>query len=283
MQPVITHWYGRSPLLWSVLVNLLGLRLLFGMIATPISQTIAILITALSVVLLIWQITGTLRSAAYHFKRYGDLSLYWLALAAIIVTLTISTFHTLDILAGPPKRITLESLRTRPLPTLNADKTTLYLDGDLDFTSNEDLISLIKQHSSITTVELNSNGGLVYAALAIALNISKNKLNTHVEKQCNSACPIAFMAGEHRTLGDKGTLGFHQYKLGRLQPLQIESIIEEQTKDRVYFQKRGVNQDFLGLLYQSDHDNIWRPDRQALLKAGVIHAVTSLPERPPEK
>lgn len=275
MHPIITHWHGNSSLLWSILVNLLGLRLLVGLIAIPTHQAVTFLLAGISSALLVWQVIGTSRSAKRHFREYGDLLMYRFAYAAITMTVILSILHTLDMLAGPPAKITLESLRTRPLPTMSADKTTVYINGDLDFIHSEDLINLLKTHGNISTVELDSNGGLVYAARAIALNINKYGLNTHVEKQCNSACPIAFMAGKQRTLGEKGALGFHQYKLERLQPLQIKSITAEQTKDRAYFLQQGVSQGFLKQLYQSDHDNIWQPDRQILLKAGVIHGNTN--------
>ena len=275
MHPVITHWHGRSPLLWSILVNLLGLRLLVGLIAAPGNHTATFLLVGISSTLLVWQVTGTWRSAKRHFREYGDLLMYRFAYVAIVMAIILSILHTLDMLAGPPAKITLESLRTRPLPTMNADKTTVHINGDLDFIHNEDLVNLLKTHNSITTIELNSNGGLVYAARALALNITKYNLDTHVAKQCNSACPIAFMAGKQRTLGEKGMLGFHQYKLERLQPLQIKSIKGQQEKDRKYFLQRGVSPQFLEKLYQSEHDLIWQPDRKLLLDAGIIHPITA--------
>jgi len=271
-QPITAHWRGQTPLLWSILLNLLGLRLLFGMIPVPANQPVALLLITASMLLLIWQVVGTIRAADRHFKHHADLLLYWLAQLTIAITIILSAFHTFDLMAGPPAKITLESLRTRPLPSLSPDKTKIHLSGDLDFTSNQDLIDLLAKHPEVTTVELHSNGGLVYAARAIALNIAKYNLDTHVTHSCNSACPIAFMAGKRRTLGENGTLGFHQYKLERLQPLQIKSIKGEQEKDRAYFLRRGVSPQFIEQLYQSKHDHIWQPDREILLDAGIIHS-----------
>nr|CAA6806890.1 MAG: Unknown protein [uncultured Thiotrichaceae bacterium] len=270
-QPITAHWRGHSPLLWSILLNLLGLRLLVGMIPAPDHPTVALLLIGASLLLLIWQVVGTIRAADRHFKHNADLLLYWLAQFSIAIAIALSTLHTFDLMAGPPATITLESLRTRPPPPISPDKTTVYLTGDLDFTSNQDLIDLLVKHPEITTVELHSNGGLVYAARAIAFNIAKYNIDTHVAHSCNSACPIAFMAGKQRTLEENGALGFHQYKLERLQPLQIKSIKAEQEKDSKYFLSRGVSPEFLKQLYQSEHDLIWQPDRELLLGAGIIH------------
>ena len=183
-----------------------------------------------------------------------------------------TVLHTLDLSSGPPAKITAESLRTRAMPALSEDGTKVYLRGDLDFIHNQDLTTLLSMDNKLTTVELESNGGLIYAARALALTIEKYRLDTHVQNYCNSACSIAFIAGKQRTLSPAGKIGFHQYKLTRQQPLQIESIKAEQAKDRDYFAQRGVSTTFLEQLYQSEHANIWQPNREVLLEAGVIQA-----------
>ena len=43
--------------------------------------------------------------------------------------------------------------------------------------------------------------------------LRKRKLNTHVMDECSSACTLAFLAGEVRTISRKGALGFHASRL----------------------------------------------------------------------
>ncbi|MGB0846332.1 MAG: hypothetical protein ACPGSM_06390 [Thiolinea sp.] len=265
------HWYGRVPYWLAIFINLFTLRLLIGLIEHPGYRLLSIPLITLSSIILIWQVTGALRTSDRHFKDYGDTSLLWFAYAVVGISISLAVIHTLDISAGPPAKITSESLRTRPLPTLSQNDTVVHLHGELDFTHNTDLAYLLAKHRSIQTVLLESNGGLVFAARALALNIRKHNLNTHVEKHCNSACPIVFMAGNQRTLGPNGKIGFHQYKLERLQPLQIKSIEAEQEKDRLYYLERGISKQFLERVYQSKHEQIWQPAPLTLLEAGVIH------------
>ncbi len=270
---VSDHWYGRAPYWLAIFINLLALRLLIGLIENPAQRVIVLPLIALSVIILVWQVTGAFRSSDRHYKHSGDSVLLWLAYLAIVMAVGMTVLHTLDLSAGPPAKITAESLRTRPMPDISADGTRIYLRGDLDFMHNKDLTILLSEDNKLTTVELESNGGLIYAARALAVNIEKYQLNTHVQNHCNSACSIAFMAGKQRTLNTTGKIGFHQYKLTRQQPLQIESIKAEQMKDRDYFAARGINPVFLDKLYQSEHTDIWQPERKTLLEAGVIHAL----------
>ena len=269
------HWHGRAPYWLAVFINLMALRLLIGFIENPAQRVIVLPLIALSSIILIWQVTGAFRSSDRHYQHSGDAVLLWLAYLAIMISIGMTAIHTLDLSAGPPAKITTESLRERPMPEVSTDGTRVYLRGDLDFVHNQDLLTLLAADNKLAAVTLESNGGLIYAARALAVNIEKYKLDTHVQNYCNSACSIAFMAGKQRTLSAIGKIGFHQYKLTRQQPLQIKSLKAEQKKDREYFARRGVKQAFLNQLYQSEPTNIWQPERKVLLEAGVIHSLAS--------
>ena len=195
---------------------------------------------------------------------------YWAGWSAIVVAAVLTLLHTVDLLVGPPPKITLQSLRTKPLPALSEDGTKVYLKGDFDFDLNSDLQTLLKQNAKITTIELDSSGGLIYAARALAFTIEKNQLDTHVERVCNSACTVAYIAGNNRTLGDNGKIGFHQYEFQKQHPLQVKQAEDEQEKDRQYFLGRGVSKAFLETVYRSGHHAIWQPERSVLKHSGVI-------------
>lgn len=268
-QLMLRQWQGKLPALVTILGILVGLRLLIGLIPFVDNQPLMWCIAALSMLILVWQTVGTWRCIERCLKA-GEMAVYWFGCAAIVISIVLAALHTADLLVGPPPKITEESLRTKPLPRLSEDGSTVYLDGGFDFDMNTDLLTLVAKHDSIKTVELNSDGGLIYAARAIAFSIEKNQLNTHVEGQCNSACTVAFMAGNERTLGKSGKIGFHQYAFQKRHPLQSKETEDEQATDQEFFQRRGVTKGFLQKVYQSDHQNIWQPGRAELLAAGVI-------------
>lgn len=65
----------------------------------------------------------------------------------------------------------------------------------------------------VTTVSLNSPGGSLEDALAMARLIRDKGLATRVEDGalCASSCPLILAAGERRSAGDRSAVGLHQF------------------------------------------------------------------------
>ena len=269
-QFISNHWRGAYPAVLAIAVLLLGLRFLIGFIPYTNNQIATTLIVAASLLILVWQVLGTWRCIERHLRATGETMLYWAGCLAIVVAIVLTLLHTIDLVVGPPPKITKESLRKMPLPKLSDDGSTVFLKGEINFDLNNDLLSLVKENKKLKTVELSSNGGFIYAARALAFSIEKNGLNTHVEGECNSACTLVFMAGDERTLGIAGKIGFHQYEFKKQHPLQVEKANDEQERDLKFFARRGISSGFLESMYQSGHQNIWQPDRSVLREAGVI-------------
>ena len=267
---LINQWRGEYPALPTILFTMLALRLMIGFIPFIDNIVATSFIVLISVLVLVWQLVGTWRCIERHLKETGETMIYWAGYSVIAIAVVLTMLHTIDLLVGPPPKITSESLRKKPLPSLSEDGSTVYLKGTFDFDLNSDLLTLIKRHKEITTVELESSGGLIYAARALAFSIIKNELNTHVVGECNSACTIAYMAGKTRTLGIQGKIGFHQYELKNPHPLQVKQAQDEQDTDRKYFASRGLSKAILDRVYQSGHQDIWQPKRAELIDSGVI-------------
>jgi hypothetical protein len=62
-----------------------------------------------------------------------------------------------------------------------------------------------------THVALNSPGGKIVDAIAIARTIRQNKWDTYVldGHKCNSSCTLIWLAGYRRHMGENAVLGFH--------------------------------------------------------------------------
>ena len=267
---LLKQWRGEYSPLVTLLFLMLGLRITIGFISFVANPFLCVLIVSISLLVFVWQVVGTWRCIERHLKASGEMMVYWAGWAAIVVANVLTLLHTVDLLVGPPPKITMESIRTKPLPKLSEDGSRVYLKGEFNFDLNSDLQTLIKQNDKIKTVELDSSGGLIYAARALAFTIEKNQLNTHVEGICNSACTVAFMAGKNRTLGENGKIGFHQYEFQKQHPLQVKQAEDEQERDRQYFSKRGVSKQFLEAVYRSGHHAIWQPERTVLKQSGVV-------------
>jgi hypothetical protein len=86
----------------------------------------------------------------------------------------------------------------------------LALDGEIKDGAEADFTAALLSHPQVTTLILNSTGGKVVEALAIAKAVKEHGLNTLILKDfgCYSACAYIFFAGADRE--DDGYLGVHQ-------------------------------------------------------------------------
>ena len=92
----------------------------------------------------------------------------------------------------------------------------LRLEGEVNARSPLSFNRVLRQYPAITTLELSSPGGSVYAALTMAPDIRDAGLRTVIPAgaQCFSACAFMFFAGAERAA--KGELGVHQVSAANL-------------------------------------------------------------------
>lgn len=270
--PISYHWYGKFSLIITVLIILLALRSVFSFIPLLTNSIYVAALIVLSGAILIWQIVGAWRAVDISLTQNPNMLLIWSTYGAMVLCAGLTAVQTADWVSGlqDTKTITLASLRTRPLPKISDDGKTLFLDNEIDFELNNSFGYLLEQKNSISTVEIASDGGRIYAARAIANKIVAHGLNTRVTDRCNSACTIIFMAGKNRTLNETATLGFHRYNDHKIHPLKFQTVKDEQDKDIRFFKSRGLDDEFLKNLFQADHSSIWAPSRELLMSSGVL-------------
>ena len=267
------HWRGQYNLLLTTAVFLIGLRVCIGLIQswllTQIEAMLLAIWLATSLSILVWQLVGGWRACDNHIREDGGMIAAWLGYGSLLATLMLTLLQFIDGVAGqivlqpapPPEKIELAT---------SANGSNLLIDGPIDWELFSAVKATLQQRNTIETVVLNSSGGRVFTARAMALIIEEHQLDTHVDRLCYSACTLVFLAGRQRTVSPNGELGFHRYSLQEINQLQNINIGEELDKDRRYFLERGVSVKFVDSVFQADPQNLWKPDRQRLLDAGVI-------------
>ena len=271
---VFKHWRGQYNLLLTTSVFLIGLRVCIGYIQsrlqTQIEGMLLAVWLAISLGILAWQLVGGWRACDNHIRDGGGMIAGWLGYGSLLVTLILTLLQFIDGVAG--------QIMLQPAPTpekielaTSANGSNLLIDGPIDWETFNALKATLQQHGTIATVVLNSSGGRVFTARAMALIIEEHQLDTHVDHVCYSACTLVFLAGRKRTVSPNGELGFHQYSLQGINQLQNINISEELEKDRRFFLKRGLSATFVDSIFQADPQNLWKPDRQRLIDAGVIN------------
>lgn len=149
---------------------------------------------------------------------------------------------------------------------------------------------LLSENPQITTVQLNSAGGLQADAYEISDLIIDFDLDTHVNGICHSSCTILFLAGNKRTVERGSTLGFHQlHWAAESQRVYYEYYLGTDWNDEFeyaewlyndaqatilldmeYLLERGVEPSFAIKTLQADSYDMWIPRRKELINAGVI-------------
>ena len=149
---------------------------------------------------------------------------------------------------------------------------------------------LLSENPQITTVQLNSGGGLQADAYEISDLIIDFDLDTHVNGICHSSCTILFLAGNKRTVERGSTLGFHQlHWAAESQRVYYEYYLGTDWNDEFeyaewlyndaqatilldmeYLLERGVESSFAIKTLQADPNDMWIPRRKELINAGVI-------------
>ena len=273
---VTDYWHGKAHFLVTMAVGLLGLRVALAFIQGKIPSTAPVLLLVLWLlangIIGVWQLVGAVRKTHSVQTNSSDTMLVWCGWATIFAAASVTLFQAVDLLTitAPTREEILMANYEKPSLQISNDGTTAYIQGNLDYESNTGLLNAIADHPGLHTVSLESDGGLVFAARALARNILQHKLNTRVEKICSSSCTLVFAAGQKRSLGPTGKIGFHQYALLTKFHTNTLDIEEELRRDRRFFIDRGFTAPFVTRIFSAPPDQMWYPTRQELLSGNVV-------------
>lgn len=258
-----------------ILLNILGVGLVLILLLVwaegSAEWQVFGLATLCCVLVPIWQSVGLFRTCNRHVRETGDNMLPWagyLILTAILmatVSQTIGSVLSLERFQAPP-----EVVKAPLILPISEDGRIVRIEGEIDYNVLAALSEALSRHQALKTVVLESDGGLIYAARAIAGIVLEHGLDTHVPDRCASACTLIFAAGQARTLGQEGRLGFHAY--GKLTPHHILMVDagEEQAKDVRFLLERGISEAFLQDIHRAGKDDMWFPDRAILKASGML-------------
>ena len=126
------------------------------------------------------------------------------------------------------------------------------------------LASVLKQEPRVRTVRLESPGGSIQSALAVATIMRDHGMDTYVGRSCMSACTLAYLGGHQRSLGPAARLGFHQASAAGVAPDRLDPML------RQAYAQSGVPPGFIDHVLRTPPDSIWFPDRDELKAAGFI-------------
>lgn len=285
----IRHWRGELPLPVSFWGNVVFLNLLITMISRITTfggfldgirwQTAQIVVLSLilfAVIIGVWQIVGTWRSATSYRAKGGS------RVITGIVKLLMA-FGVLSLIGNLGIAIEDFNLRTENAKNQDFDVYVsengyeLVITGEIGVTISDSVVAQLEQHKAIDTLVLNSHGGdlnetfRIINALYSYRNDNEQEITTYVDEHCASACSILFISGDTRILAKGAQLGFHQLQSYATADPDTSNIERLQRKVSNYFQLQGVSPSFLRDMYQAAPDDMWYPEEELLLTSNVVH------------
>lgn len=154
--------------------------------------------------------------------------------------------------------------------SVSADGATLSVEGAYGTSSADAVRRALDKHPSIRRVVLAGPGGRIGTAFEINRMIRNRRLATRVDTGCASACTIAFLGGNDRSISPGGRLGFHQGSFPGLGP---NDLYESNRDMRRFLVASGVTPEFAQRVIDTPPDEIWTPTPQELLAGRVVQRV----------
>jgi hypothetical protein len=157
-----------------------------------------------------------------------------------------------------------------PLPAvelrLEGEGRVLRLVGPVGAGSGERVRAALQASPTVKLVRLDSPGGRVFEAQAIAAEIRRRGLDTYAEGLCASACTMLLLAGHDRGAAPQARIGFHRP--------QFAGLDDEQLGDShallAAYREAGLGTAFVARVRATRSDAMWYPSRGELQRWQVL-------------
>ena len=286
---ITDHWYGRQGFAWSFWVNLVLLRVAVFLLQEWLGPAedsdysehftlVATLAVLFHVLFFVWQVVGVVRAGEAHVRTMGSMTNFWGAQLGAVVAFWLTLSYALDAwyMTQPTKvdknfQTRADKERSEKYSMVpSSDGKILVVTGSIELGVTKKFAALLIQYPKLQTVVLTSPGGNIYEARGLSKLIRDRGMNTRVDANCSSACATAFIGGVERTLGPDAQLGFHQYRIDASYSVIATDPSAEQERDRLLYAASNVKPWFLTKMFESNSDEMWFPNPEELLEAGVV-------------
>lgn len=281
---LLRHWQGNVPLWIAFWLNWLVIaaattsvlrtlvkEMLYGGYPVRSIAIVSILASCGILLVWIWSAVGVWRSAARRrSKGFGRL---WKILAqGIVVIGCLGTLQQLRVntapeIVGYAQFLVGDDLIGRPELHLSDDRRVLKMHGMLGVGTYDAFKAALNDAPTVRIIEVNSAGGRIYEAEAIAHLIRERGLDVTVVDQCLSACTFILIAGQIRVVSPLARIGFHRPSLPGLDK-SVEASQVQQTL--ILYRNAGLPKDFISRIYETAEDDMWYPTINELIQAGVV-------------
>lgn len=145
----------------------------------------------------------------------------------------------------------------------------LFLNGPIGQGTASLFSAMLQSYPSVNQLVLNSPGGLLSEAIALADLVRTRGMDTLVINRCDSACTVVLVAGHKRLASANARVGFHRPALAG-DPNQPSLLYRTGADYRRLYPASVVSDGFLARVSHTSSADIWYPTWTELLQNGVI-------------
>lgn len=279
---LLAHWRGELPLAQSYWVNGVlvgfGMRLLQGALlawlqAAHLSLTgLLVVICSFAVLRLaisVWQVVGTLRSAALSGSRWAVVVniLMVLGILAIVGSLPgeIAALRQLADGAAEQRKFSQYTI------VADARQQAIVAKGTIGIGYADRVKDAFAAHPSFHRLVLDSIGGDVDNGMQLHdFLAARPDITVEVDHLCASACTLAFIGARQRIVSAQGALGFHQMRSMIDNRESRAWVSDTQAKFKALMAGVGASPDFIRLAFAKQGEEVYTPDADELFANHII-------------
>ncbi|MGH7994925.1 MAG: hypothetical protein ACREFX_01080 [Opitutaceae bacterium] len=279
---VLRHWRGRYNLPRTFWLHCVALDLAVAVFATAaglvsvridvgLSAIIALAMMLLYAPVRLWQRVGIWRSATRYGEFHGR-RLAPICAKAFVILSGLFLVHFYATKAVVQGRELLAIVRGDPgwtpfTAVVDPSGRELTIHGNLQSGCHWEFERVLADSPKVRTILIDSPGGRLAEGERIAAEVRRRRLDTRAVGDCESAATVVFLAGVHRTLGPRGTLGFHSPSLPEASaPLKFAMQFQLDFDMRA----AGVSEVFVRRTLRTSPDSMWYPSPAVMRAAGVL-------------
>jgi hypothetical protein len=235
----------------------------------------ALTLLSLITIYAVWAPVGVWRSAEKHAARGGSPG--WATTAKVVIVLSaLGSLNAIFTTIFPQiKEYAQLALGHDAYGKIEAEVSTngryIMLKGGFGMGSSEEVRRLLDHVPGAKALVLESSGGRLLEASRIADIARERHLNTYVETHCESACTYVFLAGRDRAATPNAKLGFHQPHFPGIDASKLKEATQKMLE---VYRQAGVSEAFLRRVQATASKDMWYPERDELIDAGVINRVS---------
>ena len=280
------HWRGELPLAQSYWVNVFLIGVVLLIVETmmiPLLRAQHLSLTALLVLLAIytpirlvvtvWQVVGTFRSAALSGSGWA---------VVVNIVMILSVLGTIGSGVRTAKDIQMIAHAAAEQRSMNDFTVSLapngkgiLAKGTMGLGFADAVQAAFAKYPEQHRLLLDSRGGDVDNGMQLHDYLTAHSnIVVEVDHLCASACTLAFVGANQRLVGPAAEMGFHQMRSIVDSSYSKKMVNTQQDSFKGFMSKLGASQSFIDMAFAKQGDNVWIPDGNTLFANHIITGVT---------